>query len=198
MNKDIFWDLIEKSKQNSEDLFEMAEILSKELIKYSEIEILHFEHIFRIYDEVATASKLMALSSLLVGGLSEETFEYFKGWLIGMGKEIYLGTLKNLDSICEMGIDFEELSCDFEEIIYLGEQTYYEKLGINDGEIENYYKYKEAMEKNILDEKLVDEIFKEIDAEKDLYNPIYEEKHEKSYEKLKETFPKTYKIIRGD
>jgi len=135
MTRDDFWEMIQKSKKLNEeangadttDAYEQAVILGKLLRGLEPTEI---ESFYRIYDELrleAYDNRLWAAAYIMKGGCSDDGFEYFRGWLITRGREIYERALADPESLVS------ELSKDSyyecEEMLSVAFEAYEEKVG---------------------------------------------------------------------
>lgn len=105
MNNTEFWSLIEKSKSFEE---ERVQWLTEELSKRSISEIVDFEFVFQSYMNESYQSHLWGAAYLMMGGCSDDCFDYFRGWLISQGQEVYEKTLKNPEFLANY-IDDENL-----------------------------------------------------------------------------------------
>ena len=56
---------------------------------------------------------------LIVQGCSDDWFEYFRAWLISMGREVYEQALQNPDSLAEPSRRPDIESVFFEEMLYV-------------------------------------------------------------------------------
>lgn len=75
MTTDLFWEMINNSKKYGE---EQVEWLTKELTKSSKEEILQFEIEFRNKMEQSYTSSLWAAAFVVMGGCSDDGFDYFR------------------------------------------------------------------------------------------------------------------------
>lgn len=91
MNKNEFWRLIEDA-QSSEN---PNEWLIDELTSRDSYQIVDFEFHFRTLMNESYQSRLWAGAYIMMGGCSDDAFDYFRGWLIGQGEEIYNKTLQD-------------------------------------------------------------------------------------------------------
>jgi hypothetical protein len=98
LNKKEFWDLINQSKSHSE---EQAEWLVTTLSQKSLEDILDFEFFFQNYMNESYQSSLWGAAYLIMGGCSDDAFDYFRGWLISQGKEAYDQTIANHEYLAE-------------------------------------------------------------------------------------------------
>src|SRR4051812_18443404 len=115
MTKDEFWKLIERSKELAGDgnCYEQAEIVQSLLEECSPADIVDFD---AIYDEMRLESydqQLWAAAYIINGGCSDDGFEYFRGWLISRGREVFEQALQNPGSlVSEIPGGDEDLECE--------------------------------------------------------------------------------------
>jgi hypothetical protein len=85
VNKKDFWELIEEARS-----FENSnEWLIDELASKNIDQIVAFEFHFRSLMNESYQSRLWAGAYILMGGCSDDAFDYFRGWLIAQGEEPY-------------------------------------------------------------------------------------------------------------
>ncbi len=96
MEKKEFWRLIEKSRK-----FDQAEWLTEKLAQKGLEEVLDFEFLFQELMNTSYQSRLWGAAFVLMGGCSDDAFDYFRGWLIGQGEEIYNKVLKDPEFLAE-------------------------------------------------------------------------------------------------
>jgi Protein of unknown function (DUF4240) len=129
MDRKEFWSLIEDSKQFEDQ----AEWLLEELSQKKLNEILEFEfHLESLMNETYQSS-LWGAAYILMGGCSDDAFDYFRGWLIGQGEEIFQKVLANheflAEYITEENLDDEGYPQN-EELISVGLEAYtYKRTG---------------------------------------------------------------------
>jgi hypothetical protein len=90
----------------------------------------------RIFGEVVNRAydwNLWGAAYLIEGGCSDDGFEYFRRWLISMGREVYEAALRDPESLADVagqpGIEFDDLGTEFEEFGYVAYEVYEEKTG---------------------------------------------------------------------
>jgi predicted DNA-binding WGR domain protein len=134
--EDDFWGLIDKSKKKTKDSSERAEILTEILAKRSEGDIIEFGKIFQKLYAESYQSGLWAAAYIINGGCSDDGFDYFRGWLIGQGKDAYYNALENPESLTKIikVDDAGEIEC--EEMLSVATDAYNLKT---DEEYDNTY-----------------------------------------------------------
>ncbi|MCZ2257730.1 DUF4240 domain-containing protein [Sporosarcina sp. G11-34] len=122
MEKKEFWKLIEKSRE-----FDQAEWLTEELAQKGLEEVLDFEFLFEELMNASYQSRLWGAAFVLMGGCSDDTFDYFRGWLIGQGEKVYNKVMKNHEFLAEYinedNLDDEGLPQN-EELLSVGVDAY--------------------------------------------------------------------------
>ncbi|WP_269050218.1 DUF4240 domain-containing protein [Sporosarcina sp. G11-34] len=122
LEKKEFWKLIEKSRE-----FDQAEWLTEELAQKGLEEVLDFEFLFEELMNASYQSRLWGAAFVLMGGCSDDTFDYFRGWLIGQGEKVYNKVMKNHEFLAEYinedNLDDEGLPQN-EELLSVGVDAY--------------------------------------------------------------------------
>ena len=98
MGEKEFWHLIEMSREYEE---EQAEWLTEMLAGKGLEEVVDFKLVFQQMMSVSFTSRLWGAAYVLMGGCSDDTFDYFRGWLIGQGEEIFHKVLKEPEFLAE-------------------------------------------------------------------------------------------------
>jgi hypothetical protein len=137
MDEDRFWTLIDKSKKSSDDLEEFTEDLTNELKKLSSADIIGFHLREQKLRFDSYTSELWCAGYIMNGGCSDDSFEYFRCWIIAQGKEAYYSSLKNSDWLVNLySEDVDEY--DFEDLMYIASDAFEQK---NKKDIEDYVDY---------------------------------------------------------
>jgi hypothetical protein len=131
MTSNLFWELINNSKKHGA---EQVEWLTQELAGRNGEEIIHFETEFKNMMEQSYTSSLWGAAYVLMGGCSDDGFEYFRGWLISRGEEVFNEVLKNpeflADYLTEEYLEEDEFAPQLEEMLYVAVEAYtYQKTG---------------------------------------------------------------------
>ncbi|MGV3586664.1 MAG: DUF4240 domain-containing protein [Adhaeribacter sp.] len=128
-----FWILIDKAVEfsngndNSKEDFLIAElsIMSLEEIK-------NFEFALRKSLIDADDYKVLAAAKIIEGYVSDDSYLYFRCWLIGQGRKVYDETLKNPDYLAKVVKEGE--FADFESLLYVATEAYSRKTGKEEDE----------------------------------------------------------------
>lgn len=128
MDKAEFWKIIEYSIAKSNDnKLEQEKIIIERLSMYNPEQIIEFEIIFRQLIIQADDFKIMAAQKIIEDYVSDDSYLYFRCWLIGKGEKIYMEALKNPDSLSS-NINQDEESY-FENLLYVATNAYKIKTG---------------------------------------------------------------------
>lgn len=133
INTDKFWILIDNAVKASNGKDSIKERhLTTELTKLSLDDIKDFEISFRKCVIDADDFKVMAAQKIIDGYVSDDTYLYFRCWLIGQGETIYTESLKNAD--CLSTVVNKGDTYNFEEIMYVATKAYSLKTGKKEDE----------------------------------------------------------------
>ncbi|MCL2403982.1 MAG: DUF4240 domain-containing protein [Defluviitaleaceae bacterium] len=135
LTQEQFWTIIQNS--------DMCQNLEEELGKLSIDEILGYIHWWDYYHKLSYKQDLWAVAYTVMGGCSDDGFDYFRFWLITRGKEIFTNALQDADSLCDVFTDSEYP--EWEEVSYIPIEVLQNKFDID------FYEY-EAEGKVIYDE----------------------------------------------
>jgi hypothetical protein len=100
MDEKRFWDLIAPSIRHSQDEQQLA--LQADLERLEPDEILAFHS--RLWDLLGRAYRvdLWAAAYLIRGGCSDDSFLYFRCWLLARGKKVFEAALADPDSLVDV------------------------------------------------------------------------------------------------
>jgi hypothetical protein len=106
MDEDQFWKIIQTTKDNSNgDFEEQQEELTNELRKLTPDDIILFGNSFRYFRGQANTWELWGAIYIIHGGCSDDSFNDFREWVIGQGKDFYYKTIKDPESLVEIDTD---------------------------------------------------------------------------------------------
>jgi len=128
MDKQEFWRLIDFAHQQAngdEQLFE--NLLGKSLGQYPPEEIIEFECLLEQQILAANDFKVMAAQKIIEGSVTDDSYLYFRCWLISQGKNVFEEAIRNPDSLSN--IDTEGTVAEFEPLLYVATQAYRNKTG---------------------------------------------------------------------
>ncbi len=123
MNEHSFWKIIDESKRASKnDINVQEEFLVQELEKLIPEDVIQFEIILRKMIMKANDYKVVAFAKIIDGYVSDDSFLYFRCWIIAQGLSFYNLTLENPDLTADL--IYSETEYDFESLLYVADQAY--------------------------------------------------------------------------
>jgi len=138
MNEQIFWQLIDKARAARNSNFETQCVtLTELLIPYSAEDIIAFEHILREKIEEASTWPIMAATFVVCSFISDDTYEDFRAWIVGQGKEHFYKILADPNVICDILLPKEARDLGGEYMLFVAANAWLEKLD-KDNEDEFY------------------------------------------------------------
>jgi hypothetical protein len=134
MDKQEFWRVIDFAHQQAkvdEGLFE--NLLVKNLSQYSSEGIIEFECLLEQQLLAADDFKIMAAQKIIEGSVTDDSYLYFRCWLISQGKNVFEEALRNPDSLANL--DTEGTVAEFEPLLYVSTQAYENKTGKHEEDV---------------------------------------------------------------
>lgn len=126
MNATTFWTIVdEAAKKAKGDQDKFISALTKKLKAFSPEEIVAFDGQFRAQMDRLYTWELWGAAYLILGGCSDDGFEYFRAWVISQGKAVAEAAATAPDSLAKLDIDEPEL-CEFEMFLYVTAEVYEE------------------------------------------------------------------------
>lgn len=131
MNIAEFWAIVDKARKASRgDQEAMLDALRDELGAIDPKEIASYRQHF---DELLVRAyrwDLWGAAYIMNGGCSDDGFEYFRYWLIAMGRDVYEAALKSPDSLASVKVTLaEDDMIEFESFAYVPDEVYEELEG---------------------------------------------------------------------
>jgi hypothetical protein len=126
-----FWDIIEKSKTLKEDrsLKQHSQNVTKILMSMDVADIKDFDFHFYEMLKISYRADLWELSTLIGCMTSDDTFLYFRCWLIGQGRTIFYNVLDNLDALLPVILQTKRSRIFGEWLLYASQNAYLLKTG---------------------------------------------------------------------
>jgi len=125
LDENLYWSIIQKAKEATEDQDEMEEYLIEEVEKLTPKEMVGF-HLQTInLEQKAYTSHLWCAASIINDGASDDGFEYFRYWLISTGKDTYYKAIQDPDSLAD--IVEEDNEYEFESLAYIAMEAFENK-----------------------------------------------------------------------
>jgi len=102
MNKDRFWAIIDEARQSTVNWKSMFEPLMDRLSVLDEKDIIKWGHIFDEYHVLADKEQISAAAYIILNGCNDDSFIYFRSWLIAQGKRVYHKALADPESLANL------------------------------------------------------------------------------------------------
>ncbi|MGV4322309.1 DUF4240 domain-containing protein [Bacillus mojavensis] len=152
MNETSFWQLIDQAGSQEEP----NEWLRDTLLKKETDEIIDFEFMIQTLMQKSYQSSLWGAAYILMDGCSDDTFDYFRGWLIAQGKETFEKVLDDHEYlaayITEETLDEEGYPQNEDLLSVATEALTYKKTGDDDWDDEVYDELLDTLEQKGLAE----------------------------------------------
>ena len=131
MDETEFWEIIDASREDAEgDPEEQADLLVERLTRLDPDSVLDYARHFEARYNRAYLWDLWGAAAVLFDGAGDETFDSFRCWLIGQGREVYEGAVHDPDALAELLADFDvEIDGDGEEIGFAADEAYEQLTG---------------------------------------------------------------------
>ncbi|MFH8475084.1 DUF4240 domain-containing protein [Streptomyces sp. NPDC018000] len=132
MDETEFWEIIDSTREAAEgDPEDQADLLVERLVRLDPEAVLDFARHFEARYNRAYRWELWGAAAVLLGGASDDAFDFFRCWLIGQGREIFEGALHNPDSLADLLDDFdEEVDGEAEDLGYAADEAYEQLTGV--------------------------------------------------------------------
>lgn len=121
MDHSELWDLVETARDeadNPDDADAVAERLTRLLAEAQPETIEGFDVALGGLIAESYRTDLWAAAYLINGGASDDAFDYFRGWLVAQGRDVYEAALAEPDTLADHPVvqaamaDGEELECE--------------------------------------------------------------------------------------
>ncbi len=134
MTTDEFWDMIAFAKGRVEGLDDpqcerQAELLESYLANLAPADIIDFHRIFRESMQQANDRGLWGAAYIINGGCSVDGFDYFRGWLIAQGRDVFDAAMRDPDTLADV-VDGQQDDYEGEFMLYVGADAYEAKTGV--------------------------------------------------------------------
>jgi hypothetical protein len=105
LDEDVFWKIIETTKRKSKgDYEQQQEELAHELGQLTPDDLILFGNRFRYFRGQANTWELWGAIYIIHGGCGDDSFNDFREWVIGQGKDFYYKTIQNPETLVEVEV----------------------------------------------------------------------------------------------
>jgi hypothetical protein len=129
MSDERFWGLIEATKAYENDPGRQIAALRSSLAQLSVEDIEGFEATFNAQLKRSYSWDLWGAAYVIHGGASDDSFEYFRCWLISKGRAVFEKVLIDPDSLADLLAPKVEGPLELEEFAYVARNVWSEKAG---------------------------------------------------------------------
>jgi hypothetical protein len=121
-----FWEVIDRARAKGQGCADFARALERIL---SELSSAGIEVFARDQEHLMVTSyrwDLWGAAFVINGGCSDDGFDYFRGWLICQGRNVWEAALRDPESLAEVAVD-EDAAC--EDVLYAASKAYEQVAG---------------------------------------------------------------------
>jgi hypothetical protein len=119
MDEQAFWYIIASSLEEGDSIEEQLASLKQILTEMTDEDLIAFQEMIDHMMMQAYRWGLWGAAYIMMGGCSDDSFEYFRAGLIMRGKDVYEAAVVEPDSLAEVG---EIAEC--EDLLYLACEVY--------------------------------------------------------------------------
>jgi hypothetical protein len=132
MDETEFWEIIDATREAADgDPEEHADLLVERLTRLDPDSVVDFARHFETRFNRAYRWDVWAAADIMLGGASDDAFDYFRCWLIGEGRHVFEGALHEPDSLAGLVDRFDpESDGDAEDLGYAADEAYEALTGI--------------------------------------------------------------------
>lgn len=128
-----FWGIIESSIHSAKNVnVEQDTYLTSYLTELSLEEILEFEKLLRKLIIELDEFKVMAILKVIEGYVSDDSYLYFRCWIIGRGENFYSMSLSDPDELSRLIP--KDVEPYFEDLLYVASRAHENKTGNHEDE----------------------------------------------------------------
>ena len=133
MNEVQFWQIIQAAKRAANNDNDQLELIAAALHTLESEDILEFQRVFNRLHIASYRADLWGAAYLINGGSSDDGFDYFRGWLIAQGSEVFSAALEQPDSLDTLfqGATEAGLGCELEGMLSVAGRVWREKTGLS-------------------------------------------------------------------
>ena len=131
MDETSFWKIVDASKQKApKDRERQIDALVDLLARLEPTEIVDFDRVYRDLLARAYTWDLWGAAYLIGDGCSDDGFDYFRDWLISMGRAAYEAALHDPEDLADLVTPGDMAAgCEFEDFRYAVLQAWEHRTG---------------------------------------------------------------------
>ncbi|WP_406500363.1 DUF4240 domain-containing protein [Streptomyces sp. NBC_00846] len=132
MDETEFWEIVDSTREAAEgDPEDQADLLVERLVLLDPEAVLDFAKHFEARFNRAYRWDVWGAAAVLLGGASDDAFDFFRCWLIGQGREVFEGALHDPDGLADLLDDFDpEVDGEAEDLGYAADEAYEQLTGV--------------------------------------------------------------------
>lgn len=132
MDETEFWEIVDRTREAADgDPEEHADLLIERLAQLDPDSVLDFARHFETRFVRAFRWDLWGAADIMLGGADDESFDYFRCWLIGQGRHVFEGGLAAPDDLALLVAEFDpESDGDAEDLGYAADEAYEQLTGV--------------------------------------------------------------------
>jgi hypothetical protein len=132
MDETEFWEIVDRTREAADgDPEEHADLLIERLAQLDPDSVLDFARHFETRFIRAFRWDLWGAADNKLGGADDESFDYFRCWLIGQGRHVFEGGLAAPDDLAFLVTEFDpETDGDAEDLGYAADEAYEQLTGV--------------------------------------------------------------------
>ena len=138
MDRSEFWAIIGRTTSLEARSDEQAAALRSELDRLSPDQIAAFEATFDDLMRQSYSWSLWGADFVIHGGASDDSFEYFRVWLISKGKGVFEAVSKDPDSLADLLASDSVGPLEFEDFAYVARDAWEAKTGKDSSEMPQF------------------------------------------------------------
>lgn len=132
MDETEFWEIVDRTREAADgDPEDHADLLVERLAQLDPDAVVDFARHFETRFARAFHWDLWGAADIMLGGADDESFDYFRCWLIGQGRHVFEGALTAPDDLAFLVVEFDpEADGDAEDLGYAADEAYEQLTGV--------------------------------------------------------------------
>lgn len=130
MTEPEFWNVVDAARAVAERSAELPAKLEDRLSRMPINQIIDYETIFWRLMDASYDKYLWLAAGVICGNCGDDGFDYFRGWLIAQGKQVFERALEDPDSLAELqSLEGNDELPELEQLLYVGRNSFEKKTG---------------------------------------------------------------------